>query len=845
MSRLLVKASARHLGRHPWLVILCIVGIAIGVAVVLGIHIAGRSAQQSFVRSAEAVTGRATHAVVGGSQGVPDSVYTRIRVDAGWDLAAPRIEADVIGPAGRPLRLLGIDPLAEAPFRTYLSPGTDAVPSAQRLLGEPATAWVSRDTATTLGIEPGQRFLVSHGTRTAELELIGLLAVNDALGQRALTDVVVVDVASAQEALGRLGTVDRIDLRIDHTADEQRIRAVLPPGVALVPAGTAASQLRQMTAAFDLNLRALSLLALLVGMFLIYNTTTFLVVQRRGLWGSLRAVGVGRGQLFALVLGEVALVATLGSVVGVILGIALAHGLVDLVTQTISDLYYSVSVRHLEVGAPVAMLGVAVGLVTALVAAVVPAWEAAGIAPVTVLRRSDLEGAVHSLVPRLAGAGFVCSALALVALLVPSQSLILGYVGLFLVLMAVALWVPWATLKMTALMRPLAGVLGGSIGRIAIGGVARQLSRTGVAIAALVVAVATALAVGIMIQSFRGSVVQWLDRTLQADVYVSLPSSVARRASESTLSPNEVERIRETPGVDHITTNRTVDALGPNGTVRVIILDIRERHFDAFQFVAGDSDRAWPTFVDGEGVLISEPFSYRTGATVGDRVRLQTAEGMRDFAVVGVALDYQSEQGTVTMHRKTYDHYFSDDRVNAVGVFASSGVTGETLEARLRERFPDTPGLRIRPLAALRAATLEVFDRTFAVTSVLRTLTAVVAFIGVLSALMALQFERLHEFAILRARGLTPGQSWRLVTLQGAWMGVLAGVFAAPLGIALAAILTLVINRRSFGWSLQLDISPTPLLEAVLLAVVAAVLASLLPAHRLARVPLARALREQ
>jgi putative ABC transport system permease protein len=857
-SSLLFRSTLRYLLRHPWQTGLAILGIALGVGVVVSIDLATASARRAFALSTEGVVGRATHQVIGGPRGLPEGVYRALRVDAGVRPSAPLVEGYASAPAfpGRALHLLGVDPFAEAPFRPYLEDlgrpgGGDRRGGADlpTFLTQPATAIVSGPMAREMGLAPGAAIELMIGGTRRTVMIAGLLEPTDALSRQALDGLVVTDIASAQELLGMEGRLSRIDLIAPPGGAGEamlaRARAALPPGAEIVLASARAQSVAQMTRAFDLNLRALSLLALIVGVFLIHNTMTFSVVQRREAIGTLRALGVTRREVFALVAGEAAVLGVLGTVIGLAVGAALGRGLVRLVTQTINDLYFVLSVRELAIDPLVLAKGAALGLAATLLAALAPALEATGAPPRATLSRSVLETRRRRLAPHVAVLGLAVLAGGTALLGVPGVALGPSYVALFAILIGFALLTPLATvLLMRAAEVPLAWAFG-ALGRMAARGVAAALSRTSVAVAALVVAIATTVGVTVMVQSFRDTVERWLAMTLQADVYVSAPGLVSSR-TESTLPPIVVERLITTPGVAGVSTNRTVWVHSPDdpATVRLVALGIGPRSYRAFHFKEGAPEAVWPAFQDGGAVIVSEPYAYRHRLGAGGRVRLLTAGGMREFPIAGVFYDYASEQGAVLMSRRTYDGLWEDRGVSAVALYATPGVSVEGLIGALRERAGGSE-LFIRSNRALREASLQVFDRTFAITDVLRLLATLVAFVGVLSALMALQFERAREIGVLRAFGLTPPQVWVLVTSQTGLMGLLAGLLALPVGIVLALVLVFVVNRRSFGWTLELTIGPGVLLEALLLAFVAAVLAGLFPAARMATTPPGIALRNE
>jgi len=850
---ILWRASLRHLWRHPWQLSLAVLGVGLGVSVMIAIDVASGSAQRAFELSSSTLEGKATHSIEGGVEGLPGELYRRIRIELGMRLAAPIVET-YVAPANQPERtllMLGVDPFAEAPFRSFLGGPEGEDFGLGDFLTTPGSVLMTEEAAIELDIELGGRLEIDVGGKTRSIELLGFLHPSDETERLAMTDLMVADIATAQELLGLEDRLTRIDLQIGDGVQGEKVladlRGSLPGDVQLVTAATRNATAAEMTRAFRLNLQALSLLGLLCGAFLIYNTMTFAVVQRRQLMAILRALGTTRRQILTLVLGEALIIGLMGVILGEIVGWLLGKGLVSLVTRTINDLYFVLNVRQVSVEPWTLAKGALIGMGTTFAAALVPSWEASSTAPRAALSRSDLESRIHRALPLTSTVGVSLVLLGLVLLLVPGQYLLPAFAGLFAVLMGLALLTPLATLGFMHLLTPLAGRLFGQLGRVATRGVATALSRTGIAVAALMVALSVTVGVDLMIRSFRSTVTEWLEYTLPADLYVSVFTTQARRYSTvgSTMGPEAFEALRSLPDVAGANALRHFTASFGDTQSRAIAIDLDPLAEGVFHFKEGDPGAAWEPFRAGRAVMVSEPLAYRTGVRAGDQIRLATPAGPHSLKVAGIYYDYSSEQGVLFLDRGLYRRLWGDDKVTAISLHAKPGADLDHLEDSVRATLGPDNRAQIVSNGELRERSLEVFDRTFVITGVLRTLAVIVAFVGVLSSLMALQLERTRELGVLRACGLTPGQLWLLVTQQTGLMGLVAGLVSLPVGIIMATIMIFIINRRSFGWSLQMEISPVTLAQALLVAVLAALLAGCYPAWRMASTSPAESLREE
>jgi putative ABC transport system permease protein len=423
--------------------------------------------------------------------------------------------------------------------------------------------------------------------------------------------------------------------------------------------------------------------------------------------------------------------------------------------------------------------------------------------------------------------------------------LLAGFVGLFLVLVGLTLLAPAGTVLLMRLLTPIAGALFGGLGRMATRGVTTALSRTAIAVAALMMAVSVTVGVDIMIGSFRGTVETWLRQVLPADLYVTTPGVVTDRfaSAAAALEPELLASLDALPGVDRVDTVRHAGVASTLGRVRLLAYDLGSRGRDAFVFKRGDADRAWQAVAAGNATIVTEPFAARHDLELGDRFEIRTPTGPLDLEIAGIVFDYATEEGRFIVDQRLYSHLWADDNRTAASVWLASGADRDEIRRNIARLGGAGAEVTVRSNGELRDESLAVFDRTFVVTGVLRLLAVVVAFIAVLSALTALQLERARELALLRASGLTPAQVWTVVTSQTGLMGLTAGLFSLPVGLTMAFILVHVINRRSFGWTLETTIEPRALLLAMALAFGAALIAGLYPAWRMARVPPAEALR--
>ncbi|MBF0145589.1 MAG: ABC transporter permease [Magnetococcales bacterium] len=840
---LLLRSSLRHFLGHPWMTILAMFGIALGVAVVTAVDLANEGAMRAMRLTMASLSGHTTHRLSGPTTGMEEHLFGPLRWADGVQQAAPIVEgvARLVTFPDRTLRIMGVDPIADAPIRPHLTRNTRGV-DLKALVTIPGTALLSTRTATRFGIRTGDTMPLKVGEKKHEITIIGLLDVSDPLIRQGLADTLVMDVASAQELLDFQGRLTRIDL-------------VLTPGSPLPPAPKhtrwieterRTRALEGLTESFRLNLAVLGMLALMVGMFIIFNTITFSVVRRRHIIGLLRAQGVTRQELLVQLFADGLLLGIPGTLLGLLLGLALGQGLLGLVVQTINDLYFELQVTRLPLDPWSLAKGGLLGIGATLIATWPAAWEAVAIPPSLALTRSTLEHTIQQGVQRAGRWGAGILLLGGLILLLPGQNLYAGFAALGCFTVGAALLVPTTMMLLVGWIQPMVRRWLPWTWTLALGAVPRNLSRTGVAVAALTLSVATTIGMGILVESFRDTVERWLTETVASDIYVSTgETSTGAGVEVGILDPELIATLSRVPGIESVGLGRRVSLDTPEGLLNLFVLDIDQARFSERWFLKGNAQDLWPPFQRGEIVVISESLAFRRKLDVGATLELPTPTGLHSFPIAGIHADFRADTGSITVSRTLFARYWDDPAMASMGIRIRAGETVETVMDRLNLAAGPAHSLEIQSNRGLREASLEIFDRTFAVTRVLRLLSVVIAFFGIWTALMAIQLERTRELAVFRALGMTRGEVLRLNLLETTFMGIIAGGIAMPLGWFMGLLLVEVINHRSFGWSLQMTTSPAMILQAMVIAVPTALLAGLIPSWHMARTPPLEALREQ
>lgn len=820
--------------RHRWQSILALVGISIGIAVTTSIDTAITSSQRAFQLSGESVSGKSTHQIVSVTAGLPEEEYAKLRL-AGFDHSAPVVEG-TLRSGSRQFQVLGVDPFSEPMFRQYMEAKVEHFS-----LNGKAFVILHRSLQRDYSAGDQIEFIFSGKRKTALVSGFFAFSTHPEAGK----NIVLTDISVAQNLVDMQGKLSRIDLILENPEEEiKEVQNILGKEINIESSSKRQKTLASISSAFETNLRALSLMALVVGAFLIYNTMNFSIVQRRPLFATLRSLGVYRSEIFRLVLFESAILALIGTLAGIALGFGLAQGLIRLIASTINDMFYAVEVSRLSLTPLLIAKALLLGFTVTIVSALFPAIEASRSAPGLARLRSGYEKQFKRQSLYAIPVAVLILLAATLLFLFPGLNLFFSFFGLFLVIVALALLTPATIYFITALTARIVRTPSVFI-RYAIRSSKTSLSRLGPAVAALMIAVSVTVSIGLMIGSFRGTILSWLKQTLVADVYVA-PADPSPAASMS-LPDDFVNKVLNIDGIESWSLFRATFIETKGIRFRLIAPDFtgssEEEARSAFTFVRSLSD-PWKKFHEG-AVFVSESFVQKYGYDVSSGIEMPNASGKKSYLIAGVFRDYASQTGTVMITGEQYRKDWQDDHVTSIGLFLKEGVSADDIAQQVLARAGDDLTIQAETTRTLKELAISIFDKTFAITSSLRILAMIVAFVGILSSLLALILERNRENAILRSLGATPGQIAFLTLLQSIFFGLLAGALAIPSGILLARLLVEVINVRSFGWSMPLILSTKTLLQTFAIALIPSLVAAIYPAIRAGKTNLAAALKEE
>jgi putative ABC transport system permease protein len=838
--------------------ILTILGIAVGVAVVVAIQLANQSALRSFRESVDAIAGRANFQIVSAIDPIDETLLLALRPL--WSEGvrfAPVIDVEGVAETGgqqQPIRLLGVDLFSDLHFRDYRytkivvakSDGAAKSLEQQLALFRPDSVIVPKPFAAEYGLDLGSPLVLNVLGNRRTMIVRGILEA-EGPGAAFHGAIAIADIASAQHNFGMRGRLSRIDLMVPEERAAELLRRIpLPPGTSVERPSRRNERVERMLRAFRVNLFALAGVALLVGIYLVYNTVLISILRRRREVGIVRTLGASPVQIFAAFVAEGAAFGVIGSVFGVGLGWLMARGILGGVARTINTLYVATAPQEIVLTPSVVASGLLVGVVLSLLSALQPSIEASRI-PASIMLRAVVRPRGTRLAV-LAAAAIGAFAAGAAATRIPPIAGVAagGYLAVILVVAGFSLLAPAIVRAAATIGAPILERTFGVPGKLAAAWLPASLRRTATATAALAVATGMSIAVALMIGSFRETVRIWVDQTISSDLWLR-PSKGLSNAPNALFPPqvaDELERVSFVEDVDRargrdIVLDDDIVALGSGE------FDVAATRGDLPMVTPSSGRQALLEARRTNGVIVSESFAIRRNRWPGDSVTLPVSTGRITLPITGVYRDYSNDRGVIVMDRSLYVRLFDDRKINTIVVYLRPGVPVSDARRDLQRTFGPKYGAFVVTNREVRDEVMTIFDQTFSITWALLAVATIVAVLGIINTLTALILERTRELALLRVGGLLPREMGRMILLESALLGAAATATGVVIGYVLSWILIHVINRQSFGWTIEFHTPVGLVITAATVTLIASVLAGLAPARRAQGINLVTALKEE
>jgi putative ABC transport system permease protein len=712
---------------------------------------------------------------------------------------------------------MGLDPLLDRGVRDGFFTGSFIEQATRReglsfFTSERAVLIDSR-LSEQLGLQAGDWMETNRGT----LEVVGTFS--NPMGEPLL----LMDIGHIQELFGLRGNIDRVDLVV---TDEEGFRSRFNTGFIIQSGTQRRSSLNEMLRAFRLNLEALSLLALFVGVYLVYNTAMFAVVSRRRDAGILRALGAGRSEIAFAFLAEIILLGSAGGFLGGILGYFLSYFFANLIGRTITNLYFSFSAPLPSWSWSILLYGLVLGSGASLLGGIFPLVELVRVNPVRAMQGFLSHRGKTGTVIKLGVGGSVILLVSVALFAVSSTHVYLGFAGAFLLLVGASFLTGLVVVVLAPSAYSIFHRLGGIAGKIAVGNIRQNLGRTAVAIAAFMVALSMLIGLGAMIGSFRMSLTYWMKSQLRGDLYIA-------PVAEITVPEDFYQELQSLEGIAGIDTYRNVQINYKGTTIHLAMVDASVLQlFSQFLWLNGGNEN-WESVKRGE-VIASESFYNRFGLGTGDTIMLEGVDGSVALTIAAVFYDYTTEHGLIMMDRSTYLKLYGDHTIDSLGIFLAENANRPMVIDTIRQKA-QARGLPLFYQEELHGRILDIFDTTFAVTRSMRLLAIIVAFFGIAGAIVTLFMERQREFGIYRSLGFSTFQVAGMTVMEGLFMGLVSFFLCTLVGTALAWVLIKVINFHSFHWTIFYYPVARPYLVAGVTALLASLGATVYPIVKICR----------
>ena len=828
--------------------ILAVLGVAVGIAVFVAVDLANDSAKQSFRNSAVSIFGDTEFQLMGSTSGISENVYSDVVKSAELqpllNIIRPIIDKQITLTDSNGVedkyRLLGINVINENVLSRNNKYGIDFLNSSQTSFNFFAEnqVFVSSILASKKQLSIADEFLVEDTNN--KISIVGFFQGDNSLQRELMQNVIITDISVAQNITNSNGILTRIDISSVYDQNEKialdKWFSLLPSGVQLIPSYTYSEARKSITKSFDTNLLALSLLALLVGLYLIYNMMTFSIHRRKNLFGTLRAIGVTKNEIFFLVLVEGLLIGLIGAIFGIMLGILLAYFLLGLISSTINYQFFSSSPNSIALDITIIYQALILGISGSIVSVLIPAWSASRIQPrelIDIYGKYSTYNKYHMVLFFL---GLLLCSIGYLITLAPITNLIIGFIAMFLVIVGLSLTVPTTTQIVLLIISSILEKIGRpTIFTLSVETIKNSLNTIAICIAALSVSIAMTIGIGCMIQSFRATVEEWLNQSLVADIYIA-PPTLSFGQDPKGIDDEFIKYVSDIPEIEYISQLGSFEIFKDGYLLNLIVVDSAEKIFDeVIQLKEGEKKDIWNDFVQTDSILISEPLAFQKNIQINDTFDILTDTGLKSFTVRGIYYDYSSTSGIAMVSKQVYDNYWNNSKVTSLALYLNDSQNSEVVFNKLLDKFDTDWDLQIISSKKLNNASMEIFDKTFEITFVLRSISLIVAFIGILGAISAIILSRAREFSILKSIGFTNNQLRTIIGNQTFIIGVISGLISIPLGIIITNLLIQIINKQSFGWSIPMQLLPSVFVEGIMVAILSSVLASIYPSIKISR----------
>ncbi|MFN0107427.1 MAG: ABC transporter permease [Blastocatellia bacterium] len=826
--------------QHRLRTALTLLGIALGVAVFFGVRTANLTLLSSLTTTIEKLAGKATLQITGGESGFPESVWETIKDTPGVRVAQPVIE--VIGNTAfadqSSLMIVGVDMLGDRELREYeFDEATTEMADPLIALAQPDSILISRKFADKHSLKDGDKLPLFTSQGRKEFTVRGIFK-PQGMGEVFDGQIAVMDVFNAQFVFGRGRNIDRIDLmnepEVDVLALRQKLRERLPAGIEVDRPASRGTGIEKAISAMSIGATIASFIALLVGVFIIFNTFSISVNQRWKEIGVLRALGVERGNVQRMFLGEAVLMGVIGSALGLVFGYFLAIGAERMLSQIATQLFSQVSTQQPPVFRwDYALTAFVIGVLSSLVGALMPSRAASRLNPILALhnietrQQEDILGKARLIL----GIVSVVVSMLLIGFAPSSVGMNLQFGYAVLLLLGMVMLLPKLTQWIARLMRPLMDRFFGSEGVLAVDTMIQSPRRTSATVGALMVGLMFVFATAAYVRSYQTAVSSWMDRIVNCDLFVA--ASDQARSRTYHFSEELSQRIAVLPGVKRIENVRILFPAYADDSIGMVALDF-DGWFERVKNVVeqADENEAREKMVAGEGVMVARNFVERYHLTTGDRLKLATPTEPFDYPIVGVIEDYTSEKGAVFLDRKLYKKYWNDSSVDMIEINLLPGTNRDAVKTEVQRLVKGEHRAFVYTNQEYKKWIMDLINGFFALSYMQMAVSIIIAALGIVNALMISVAERKRELGVLRAIGGLRGQIRKMILLEAAAIAIVGVLIGAIAGFLNTWFIVRTMAMMVGGWTIPFSFSPVMVLIALPLAIGIALLAAWLPARK-------------